>query len=117
MNETLLNAVTHWKEANHVIMTTEADDEGVIELRWLRTAGDWGYIDLFPEGPSIVIVQHGTFMNGDEREQRGINRFRVSEIEAHLTELKTMIDACQPARQWTYTPRVDIGSVASLKFR
>jgi hypothetical protein len=125
MNENLLRSVTAWKTANQVEMSSDAgNDEGLIELTWRRPGGDWGYINVFPDPDSgdLVIAQHGTFATPDAREQGGINRFRSSDIAERLSDLKQVVDTSKAldnskvARQW-YTPRVEIGSVASLKFR
>jgi hypothetical protein len=118
MNEDLLTAVTQWQTANRVELATNTTEDGdFIELKWQRPAGDWGYISVVPDNDNVVIVQHGTFEHPEKRDQRGINRFSSSNIQENLTHLKGVVDTSKESSPWTYTPRVDIGRVASLKFR
>lgn len=117
MNDNLRNEIASWCRGCADGQVDMAETDGPLELTWPRAVShDYGYMSVFSDGNTIVDVQYGTFADPDAREQRGMTRIPIVSLADGLTRLKAVIDAPKPVSTWIYTPRVDIGHVASLKF-
>lgn len=119
MNQSLLNALNAWvaNTPDIEIVTSNTVGDDLVTLKWKRPSGDFAYIDAFPDRGEVVIVQHGTIATSGQREQRGVARFRCSDLAKNLARLKSTLDLAEPVKRWTYKPDVEIGSVSSLKLR